>query len=480
MSFEAVIGLEVHAQLLTKSKIFCGCSTTFGQRPNSAACPVCLGLPGALPVLNREAVNMAVKMILAVDGSVGMTSVFARKNYFYPDLPKGYQISQFDRPIGIGGRIAFEDNGVRKQIRLTRIHLEEDAGKSLHPEGHSEDFTRIDVNRCGVPLMEIVSEPEIRSPREAYLYLHALKQIVEHLGICDGNMEEGSLRCDANVSIRTVGETKLGTKTEVKNLNSIRGVEKALRYEIDRQIAIVSSGDRVEQQTLLYSDADGRCYPMRSKEESHDYRYFPDPDLVPLQLTPNWIATVQRELPELPLNRQDRYVHDLALPRYDAEVLTSSPGLALYFEETLAACPDAKLVANWIMTEVLARVKGNAAGIAGFAVEPARLGRLLEMIRSKAITGKIGKELFECMLADARPVEAIVAEKGLAPIADSSDLGGLIDKVIADHPKEVARYRAGQTKLLAFFVGQVMRATGGRADPAVTNELLRSKLAQSE
>jgi len=480
MNLEAVIGLEVHAQLLTKSKIFCGCSTTFGQLPNSATCPVCLGLPGALPVLNREAVSMAVKMILAVDGQIGLTSIFARKNYFYPDLPKGYQISQFDRPIGSGGKIDFEDDGLRKQIRLTRIHLEEDAGKSLHPEGHSEDFTRVDVNRCGVPLIEIVSEPEIRSPREAYLYLHALKQIVEYLGICDGNMEEGSLRCDANVSVSPVGETRLGTKTEVKNLNSIRGVEKALAFEIDRQIAIVSSGARVEQQTLLYSDADGRCYPMRSKEESHDYRYFPDPDLVPLELTADWIAAVQRELPELPLQRQDRYVHELGLPRYDAEVLTSSPGLASYFESTLTICSDAKLVANWIMTEVLARVKGNAAGIAGFAVEPARLGRLLELIRSRAITGRIGKELFEYLIADPRPVEAIIAEKGLAPITDSSDLESLIDKIIADHPKEVARYRDGATKLLAFFVGQVMKATGGRADPAVTNELLRSKLAQSE
>lgn len=480
MKFEAVIGLEVHAQLLTKSKIFCGCSTTFGQLPNSAACPVCLGLPGALPVLNREAVSMAVKMILAVKGRVGSTSIFARKNYFYPDLPKGYQISQFDRPIGIGGSIAFEDNGIRRQIRLTRIHLEEDAGKSLHPDGRGEDFTRVDVNRCGVPLIEIVSEPDIRSPREAYLFLHALKQIVEYLGVCDGNMEEGSLRCDANVSIRPVGESRLGTKTEVKNLNSIRGVEKALTSEIDRQIAIVSSGARVQQQTLLYSDTDGRCYPMRSKEESHDYRYFPDPDLVPLQVTDDWIAAIQREMPELPLQRQDRYVRDLALPRYDAEVLTASPALAAYFEETLAVCPDAKLAANWIMTEVLARIKGNATGIDGFAIDPARFGGLLRKIRAREITGKIGKELFEYMIADPRTVEAIIAEKGLAPISDSSDLDSLIDKIIADHPKEVARYRDGATKLLAFFVGQVMKSTGGRADPALTNELLRNKLAHSE
>ncbi|MGB5138612.1 MAG: Asp-tRNA(Asn)/Glu-tRNA(Gln) amidotransferase subunit GatB, partial [Candidatus Zixiibacteriota bacterium] len=357
MNFEAVIGLEVHAQLLTNSKIFCGCSAKFGQPPNSATCPVCLGLPGAMPVLNKSAVDFALRMILAVGGSVGKKSVFARKNYFYPDLPKGYQISQYDKPIGIGGAIKFIDDGVNKSIALTRIHLEEDAGKSLHPENQSQDYTRVDVNRCGTPLIEIVSEPDMRTAREAFLYLHALKQIVEYLGICDGNMEEGSLRCDANVSIRHAGETKLGTKTEVKNLNSIRGVERAISYEIARQIAVVSSGGAIEQQTLLYNDADGKCYPMRSKEESHDYRYFPDPDLVTLTVSDQWTAEIERSLPELPAKRRERFASEYGIPEYDAELLTSTRQLADYFETTAKACGDAKLASNWVMTEVLARVK---------------------------------------------------------------------------------------------------------------------------
>ncbi len=476
MSFEAVIGLEVHAQLLTKSKIFCSCSTRFGQPPNSAACPVCLGLPGALPVLNREALAMAIKMILAVGGHVGRHSVFARKNYFYPDLPKGYQISQFDKPIGLGGGVTFSDDGQTKTIRLTRIHLEEDAGKSLHPESSGEDFTRVDVNRCGVPLIEIVSEPDLRTPREAYLYLHVLKQLVEYLGICDGNMEEGSLRCDANVSIRPAGATKLGTKTEVKNMNSIRGVEKAISSEINRQIAIVSAGGRIEQQTLLYNESDDKCYPMRSKEESHDYRYFPDPDLPAVNIDDALIAKITQELPELPEARRQRLMKDFALPAYDAEILTSTRTLADYYEAALSTGADAKLVSNWIMTEVLARLKSTGGEIGSFAIGPARLGELVRKIQSKAITGKIAKELFELMLSDTRAIDAIIQEKGLAPVTDSGDLAVVVDRVVADHPAEVERYRSGAVKLLAFFVGQVMKATQGKADPAVVNELLRKTL----
>ena len=480
MNYEAVIGLEVHAQLLTNSKIFCGCPAMFGQSPNSATCPVCLGLPGALPVLNKSAVEFALEMILAVGGNVGNKSVFARKNYFYPDLPKGYQISQYDKPIGIGGAIRFVDDGLPKSIELTRIHLEEDAGKSLHPENASQDYTRVDVNRCGTPLIEIVSEPAIRTAREAYLYLHSLKQTVEYLGICDGNMEEGSLRCDANVSIRPIGEKKLGTKTEVKNLNSIRGVERAINFEIQRQIAVVTSGGAIVQQTLLYNDSDGKCYPMRSKEESHDYRYFPDPDLVTLTVDDEWIAAIKESLPELPEKRRERFVADYGLPLYDAELLAGSRQLADYFEATTRESGDAKLASNWIMTEVLARLKDQETVIGEFPITPERLGELIKMIKSKTITGKIGKELFELMLADRRSPGAIIAEKGLAPVTDSGDLEKLIAKIITDHPDEVARYREGKTKLFAFFVGQLMKATQGKADPQTANTLLKAQLEQKE
>ncbi len=476
MNYEAVIGLEVHAQLLTKSKIFCGCSASFGQQPNSATCPVCLGLPGALPVLNKQAVDFALKMILAVGGEIGKHSVFARKNYFYPDLPKGYQISQYDKPIGIGGAIRFVDEGAVKSINLTRIHLEEDAGKSLHPESSSQDYTRVDVNRCGTPLLEIVSEPEIRTAHEAFLYLHALKQIVEYLGICDGNMEEGSLRCDANVSIRPVGQSEFGTKTEVKNLNSIRGVERAIAYEIGRQNAVVSSGGKIVQQTLLYNDGDGKCYPMRSKEESHDYRYFPDPDLVMLNIDDTWIGEVASSLPELPMARRERFVSGYGIPAYDAEVLTATRPLADYFEAVARESGDAKLASNWIMTEVLARLKEQHVEISEFTIAPHRLGALIGLIKSKAITGKMAKELFEIMLGDDREPEAIISEKGLAPVTDSGDLEKLIDKIIADHPDEVARYREGKTKLFAFFVGQLMKATQGKADPQTAGALLKARL----
>ena len=476
MNYEAVIGLEVHAQLLTNSKIFCGCSASFGRQPNSATCPVCLGLPGALPVLNKRAVDFALKMILAVGGEVGKQSVFARKNYFYPDLPKGYQISQYDKPIGIGGAVSFIDGGIGKSVNLTRIHLEEDAGKSLHPENTSQDYTRVDVNRCGTPLIEIVSEPEIRTPHEAFLYLHSLKQIVEYLGICDGNMEEGSLRCDANVSIRPVGETTLGTKTEVKNLNSIRGVERAITYEIGRQIAVVSSGGKVVQQTLLYNDADGKCYPMRSKEQSHDYRYFPDPDLATLTVDASWIDRTAAWLPELPMARRERFVSEFGIPAYDAEVLTITSELADYFEAVVKECADAKLASNWIMTEVLARLKGQHIDVSKFAISSQRLGRLIGKIKSKAVTGKMAKDLFELMLSDSRDLDAIISEKGLAPVTDSGDLEKLIDKIIGDHPDEVARYREGKTKLFAFFVGQLMKATQGKADPETAGALLKARL----
>lgn len=478
MSFEAVIGLEVHAQLLTGSKIFCACSTRFGQRPNAAACPVCLGLPGALPVLNREAVTMAMKLILAVGGDINRRSVFARKNYFYPDLPKGYQISQFDQPIGRGGAVVIEAEGESRAVALNRIHLEEDAGKSLHPENSGDDFSRVDVNRCGVSLVEIVTEPVLRSPHEAFQYLHALKQLVEYLGICDGNMEEGSLRCDANVSIRAIGADKLGTKTEVKNMNSIRGVERALQSEIARQIAVVAIGGSIVQQTLLFNESDGKCYPMRSKEESHDYRYFPDPDLRPLIIDEPWLEETRKSLPELPAQRRIRFAVQYAIPDYDASLLTAQRGLADYYEETVEVCRDAKLASNWIMTEVLARLNASAMEIGSFPIAPRRLGDLIIRIRNREITGKIAKELFELMMTDRREVAVIIAEKGLAPVADSGDLERMIEQIIADFPEEAAKYRAGKQKVFGFFVGQLMKATQGKADPALANELLKRKLEQ--
>ncbi len=477
--WEPVIGLEVHAQLLTDSKIFCGCSTRFGQSPNSSTCPVCLGMPGSLPVLNQRAVDFAMRMIIATGGEVATESVFARKNYFYPDLPKGYQISQYDRPIGVGGSITFILDGQQNSVQLNRIHLEEDAGKSLHPEGSGDDYSRVDLNRCGTPLIEIVSEPDIRSAEEAFAYLHALKQLVEYLGICDGNMEQGSLRCDANVSVRPKGQKEFGTKTEVKNMNSIRGVQRAIAFEIDRQIAILESGGEIQQQTLLYNDSDGKCYPMRSKEESHDYRYFPDPDLVTLEVAPDWIAGVKAALPELPLKRRARFVEQYHIPEYDAEVLSTSRTLADYFEATVRVTNNPKAASNWIMTEVLARIKDQPSdNISAFAITPDRLGSLIKMTLSNQITGPIAKEVFEAMLTDPAAPEDIVAARGLAPITDTSELERIIDKIIEESPDEVKRFKGGHKKLMGFFVGSAMKATEGKADPKLATELFNRKLAE--
>ena len=476
MNYEPAIGLEVHAHLLTASKIFCSCRASYGLDPNSSTCPVCLGLPGALPVLNRAAVAMAMKLILAVGGNVGNQSVFARKNYFYPDLPKGYQISQYDQPVGAGGRIEFDSEGTHPTIRLTRIHLEEDAGKSLHPESTADDYTRVDMNRCGVPLVEIVTEPDIRSPKEAGLCLRHLKQIVEYLGICDGNMDEGSFRCDANVSLRPVGQKTLGTKTEVKNMNSVKAVERALTFEIERQTAVLLKGGEVVQQTLLYDEKTGRCSPMRSKEESHDYRYFPDPDLVSLKIDESWIKEVMTTLPELPAARVNRISNHYGIPLYDAQVLTTTRQLADYFEESAKISGDAKLSSNWIMTEVMAQTKEAEGDIRLFPISPRRLGELIAKVGAGEITGKIGKELFHMMLTDDRDVATLLAVGGHEPITGTAELEKLVEKVLHDNPVELEKYRKGKKKLLSFFVGQVMKVTSGLADPVVVSDLLKRKI----
>jgi aspartyl-tRNA(Asn)/glutamyl-tRNA(Gln) amidotransferase subunit B len=479
MKYEPIIGLEVHAQLLTDSKIFCRCGTVFGAPQNSQVCPVCLGLPGVLPVLNRQAVDFAVKMGLATNCRIAEHAVFARKNYFYPDLPKGYQISQYEEPLCENGWVEIElEDGALKRIGLTRIHLEEDAGKSVHAEEYvSENETLIDVNRCGTPLIEIVSEPDIRSPREAYLYLTRIRQLMRYLGICDGNMEEGSLRCDANISIRPGGEQKFGVKTELKNMNSFRNVEKALEFEIDRQIQILESGGRVVQQTLLWDANNAKVAPMRSKEQAHDYRYFPEPDLAPLRLDENWREQIRRTLPELPMARRQRFVEHYGLPKYDAEVLTDEKAIADYFEATAELVQDKKLVSNWVMGEVLRVLKERKIAITQFAIRPAAFAELLDLIANGAISAKTAKEVFEEMLAGNKSAQTIVAEKSLLQVSDAGILEKAVDEMIATHPKEVERYRNGEEKVFGFLVGQLMKAMRGKANPKVANEILKKKLS---
>jgi aspartyl-tRNA(Asn)/glutamyl-tRNA(Gln) amidotransferase subunit B len=477
--YEPVIGLEVHAQLRTRTKIFCGCSTRFGAPPNTQVCPLCLGLPGTLPVLNARAVEFAVKVGLAVGGTIAERSVFARKNYFYPDLPKGYQISQYDRPLCTGGAVEIRAEDAPKRIGLVRIHLEEDAGKSLHPEGREGvTTTRVDLNRAGVPLIEIVSEPDLRSGEEAYAYLTRLRQVLVFLDVCDGNMEEGSLRCDANVSVRPRGSETFGVKSEIKNLNSFRYVEKALLYEIDRQIQILESGGRVVQETLLWNAQKGVSETMRSKEEAHDYRYFPEPDLLPLDLDPAWIEEVRRTLPELPQELSARLVREHDIPAYDADVLTESRALAAYFEEVARLAGNAKLAANWIMTEVNAVRNRTGQPIEEFPVRADRLGELVGLIASGGISGKIGKQVFEHMLNDPGSPREIVQKHGLSPIDDPAALLDLAREVVAAHPGPAADVRAGKEKTFAFLVGQAMKASRGRAHPEKIHEALREALKE--
>lgn len=481
--YEAVIGLEVHAQLLTATKAFCRCSTQFGAAPNTNVCPVCLGHPGALPVLNRQVVEFTLRMGLATGCSIRPRSRFARKNYFYPDLPKGYQISQYEDPLCYGGAIEIErDDGTTKRIGITRIHMEEDAGKSIHD---LDVDTLVDLNRCGVPLIEIVSEPDIRSPREAVAYLQAIRQIVMYLGICDGNMEEGSLRCDANVSVRRRGSDRFGTKTEVKNLNSFRNVERALAYEIERQIAILESGGTIEQETRMWDAAAGKTRPMRTKEFAHDYRYFPEPDLVPVTVTPEWIEQVRASLPELPLARKRRLQADYGIPAYDAGVLVSERAIADYFERACSLLPTPradryKLVSNWIMTEVLRVLGEQKIPITAFQVGPERLAELVELQASQTINSRLAKELFTEMLSNPAPPHAIVAERGMVQVSDVRLIEELVERALRENPDTIEKYRNGKTNVLGFLVGQVMKYSQGKANPELVRSLLLERLASPD
>ena len=476
MSWEAVIGLEVHAQLATKSKIFASASTAYGAEPNTQACLVTLGYPGVLPVLNREAVVMAARFGIATDATVAQRSVFARKNYFYPDLPKGYQISQFELPIVQGGHITIKlEDGSEKHVQLTRAHLEEDAGKSLHED--FEGMTGIDLNRAGTPLLEIVSEPVLSSAKEAVAYMRRVHQLVRYLGICDGNMQEGSFRCDANISVRPKGQQELGTRTELKNLNSFRFVEKAINFEIERQIDLIEDGGEVKQETRLYDSDRDETRPMRSKEEANDYRYFPDPDLLPLVLDDEFLAAVKASLPELPEAKAERFAADYQLSAADIEVLTVSRDTADFFETVAKASKDAKLTANWVNGELSATLNRDNVDLAQSRVSADALVGLLERIKDQTISGKIAKEVFASMWESGESADAIIAAKGLQQITDSDELEALVDKVIADNPSQAEEYRGGKDKLLGFFVGQVMQATQGKANPGQVNQLLKAKLS---
>jgi aspartyl-tRNA(Asn)/glutamyl-tRNA(Gln) amidotransferase subunit B len=474
--YEAVIGLEIHAQLATQTKIFCGCRTEFGAAPNSQVCPVCLGLPGALPVLNRSAVNLAIKAALALGCDVQPGSIFARKNYFYPDLPKGYQISQYEKPLALGGGLDISVDGATTHVRLTRIHMEEDAGKSLH-EGFpdSDRRTYIDYNRSGVPLIEIVSEPDMRSSAEAAEFFSRLRAILVWLGVSDGNMEEGSLRCDANVSVRPTGQSTLGTKAEVKNVNSFRYLEKALEYEIERQIDVVEGGGRVAQETRLWDSSSGRTFSMRSKEEAHDYRYFPEPDLPPLVVDEARIARVRATMPELPEARSRRFVEQYAIPAYDAGVLTQSAALADYFEAT-AAKVNPKAASNWIMGEVLRTMKERGQEIEQVPLRPGALAGLVALIERDTISNSVGKDVFAKMYDSGRSADEIVAAEGLAQIGDESQLLAIVREVVGRHADAVTQYRAGKQQTFGFLVGQVMKGSKGKANPKLASDLLKREL----
>lgn len=472
MQFEAVIGLEVHAQMLTESKIFCGCSNKFGSEPNTQTCPVCIGMPGVLPVLNKKALQLAIKTGLALNCTIAQYSRFARKNYFYPDLPKAYQISQYEQPICEHGFLEITVNGQSKRIGITRIHMEEDAGKTIHEAQHS----LVDLNRTGTPLLEIVSEPDIRTPAEAVAYMKKLHNILRWIDVCDGNMQEGSLRCDANVSVRPVGQKDLGTRTEIKNLNSFRFLEKAIEYEIKRQISLLKQGQKITQETRLFDSTTGTTHSMRSKEEAHDYRYFPDPDLVAIVLTNQEIEQVRQSLPELPTERCLRYKDQYGLSEADAEFLTSQKALSDWFEQALQAGAKPKPTANWIMVELMARLNATAKDITDCPIKPEQLAELLRLIDSGVISGKIAKTVFDEMFQTGMSPEAIVKQKGLSQITDTEAITQVVKDVLANYPKEVERYKQGDEKLLGFFVGQIMKQTKGKSNPKAVNDILLSML----
>lgn len=471
--YEPVIGLEIHAQLLTESKLFCGCSTQFGNPPNTNVCPICMGHPGVLPKINKKAIDFAIRMGLATNCTINKYSIFARKNYFYPDLPKGYQISQFELPLCSNGFIEIASSNGKRKIRINRIHLEEDAGKSIHDQGN---FTLLDFNRCGVPLIEIVTAPDIRTPEEAGIFLSEIRQIVKYLGICDGNMEEGSLRCDANISIRKKGEERLGTKTEVKNMNSIKNVVNALKAEIARQIELLENNETVIQQTLLWNAEKNIIEPMRSKEESHDYRYFPEPDLPILEIDEVWLEKIKQNLPELPSKRKKRFKEQYNLPEYDIEILTSEKEYADYYESIVQLTKDYKSASNWFMTEILKIINEKKITLKEFPIRPEWIASLINLINNGTISSKIAKKIFSEMLSEPQAPETIIKKKNLTQITDRKTIEKIVEEVLGANSKQVEQYLTGKEKVFAHFVGEIMKITKGKANPVLVNEILKEKL----
>lgn len=474
-NYETVIGLEVHAQLKTQTKMFCACSANFGAAPNTNICPICMAHPGTLPVVNKAAVDMAIKTGLAIGAEIQTRSVFARKNYFYPDLPKGYQISQYEFPICLGGSVEIAFNDSKKTISIIRAHLEEDAGKLLHDFGHA-DSSHVDFNRSGVPLIEIVSGPDMRSPKEAGEYLRTLRNILVYLDVCDGNLEEGNFRCDANVSVRPMGQEKLGTRTEMKNLNSFKAVERALAFEAERQIRILEGGGTVSQETRLWNDAAGETRAMRSKEEAHDYRYFPDPDLMPLIVDDAWIKNIRESLPELARARSGRFVSQYGISEYDANILTDNKYLADYFEEVIRAGSPAKKAANWILSELLRELGNEGKEVGACPIRPANLAGLINLIEDGTISGKMAKDVFINMYKTGANAKKIIEDKGLKQVSDTGEIEAVIDSVLAANQKQVEQFKSGKTAVFGFLVGQVMKETKGQGNPKIVNEILKRKL----
>ena len=477
MNYEMIIGLEVHAQLKTKSKIFCSCPTEFGKPANENTCPICLGMPGVIPVLNKKAIQLAMKACLSTNCHIASVNRFARKNYFYPDLPKGYQISQFELPLGIDGHVNIQINGTKKKIGLTRIHMEEDAGKLIHGENlGSPGKSYVDFNRTGVPLVEIVSEPDLRSGEEAREYLTQLKSILDYAEVSDCNMEEGSLRCDANVSVRPEGQKEFGTRTETKNLNSFRFVQRAIEYEFNRQIKVLEQGDSIVQETRLYDSNKGVTFTMRSKEEAHDYRYFPEPDLVPVEISDEWIKETMDNLPELPEQKRERFVQSYNIPEYDAVVLTTSRNIADYYEKSVSLYPEPKEISNWIMGELLRQLKIDGRKIDESPIKPEGLIALLKLIKEGTLSAKMAKTVFEEMYQSSKSATEIVAQKGLAQITDSSTIENLVDEILKINTGQVEQYKNGKEKVFGFLVGQIMKQSKGQADPALVNKLLKDRI----